>query len=154
MVHESHHCVHSIYGNIEEKLPSDMPTPLGIVCTYSFSDASSYHNLVAGHVMTGILHIINQLPIEWYCKKQATVVTATYSSEFVATCTMTNQIVDLCYALCMMGVTIPMCSEITTQSYNKEYSQIQPCEALECPHISLCLRSCHLWIPQVIPHTW
>ena len=54
--------------------------------------------------MTGVPHLVNQTPIEWYCKKQATVVTVTYSSKFVATCTMTNQISDLCYKLCMMGV--------------------------------------------------
>ena len=29
MVHESHDRLHSIYGDIEEELPSDMPTPLG-----------------------------------------------------------------------------------------------------------------------------
>ena len=49
--------------------------------------------------MTGVLHLINQTPIEWYCKKQATVVTATYSSEFVDTHIMTDQIIDLCYTL-------------------------------------------------------
>ena len=34
--------------------------------------------------MTGIVHIVNQTPIEWYCKKWATVVTSTYSAEFIA----------------------------------------------------------------------
>ena len=29
MVHESHEWLHSVYGNIEEELPLDMPIPLG-----------------------------------------------------------------------------------------------------------------------------
>ena len=43
--------------------------------------------------MTRILHLVNQTPIEWYYKKQATV--ATYSSEFITMQSMTNQIIDL-----------------------------------------------------------
>ena len=84
MVHESHESLHSIYGDIEEELPSDMPIPLGkIVRTSSFLDANLYHDLVTGCAMTGFLHQVNQTPIEWYCKKQSTVTTATYSSEFI-----------------------------------------------------------------------
>ena len=51
--------------------------------------------------MTHVLHLINQTPtpIKWYCKKQATAPTATYSSEFVATCSMTDQLIDLCCTL-------------------------------------------------------
>ena len=29
---------------------------------------------------------------------------ATYSSEFVVACTATEQIIDLCYTICMIGV--------------------------------------------------
>ena len=96
MVHESHNWMHSSYGEIEEDLPSDMPTPIRKpVRTSSFFDANLYHDLVTGCTMTGILHLVNQTPIEWYCKKQATVVTATYSLEFMATWSMTDQMIDL-----------------------------------------------------------
>ena len=54
--------------------------------------------------MTGILHLVNQAPIEWYCKKQATVATATYSSEFIAVHSMTDQIIELHYTVHMIGV--------------------------------------------------
>ena len=53
--------MHSIYGDIEENLPSDMPTPLWkLVQTSSFFDAYLYHDLVTECTMTGILHPINQ----------------------------------------------------------------------------------------------
>jgi hypothetical protein len=45
--------------------------------------------------VTGILHIANQTPIDWFSKKQVTVETATYGSEFVAARTCTEQIMDL-----------------------------------------------------------
>ena len=77
MVHESHNWMHSIYGDIEQELPSDMPTPLGkLIKTSWFFNANLYHDLVTGCTMTSIVHLINQTPIEWYCEKQATVVTA------------------------------------------------------------------------------
>ena len=105
MVHESHDWMCSIYGDIEKVLPSDIPTPLGkLVLTSSFFNANLYHNLVTGHTMTGILLLVNLTPIEWYCKKQATVATAMYSSEFIAIQSMTDQVIDLWYTLCMMGV--------------------------------------------------
>ena len=34
--------------------------------------------------MTCVLHLINQTPIEWYCKKQATEVTATYYNRILS----------------------------------------------------------------------
>ena len=64
MVYESHEWVLSICGDIEEELPSDMPIPLGkFVRTYLFCNANLYHDLVAGGAMTGILHLVNQTPI-------------------------------------------------------------------------------------------
>jgi hypothetical protein len=42
--------------------------------------------------------------VEWFSKRQNTVETATYGSEFVVARTATEQINDLCYTICMMGV--------------------------------------------------
>ena len=51
----------------------------------SFFDVNYYHGLIMGCAKTRILHLVNQTPIKWYCKMQATVAMATYSSEFVTT---------------------------------------------------------------------
>jgi hypothetical protein len=51
-----------------------------------------------------MLHFANQTPIEWFCKRQNTVETATYGSEFVAAKTATEQIIDIRYSLRMLGV--------------------------------------------------
>ena len=42
------------------------------------------HDIATGKSVTGILHVINKTPFDWYSKKQATVETATYGSEFVS----------------------------------------------------------------------
>jgi hypothetical protein len=79
-----HNWQHSVYGNVQENIPKDIPAPLGkIVLLTHYADANLYHNMVCGHAVTGVLHFINDTPIEWYSKRQATVKTATYRAEFV-----------------------------------------------------------------------
>ena len=75
----------SVHGKITEQKPEDAPAPLGKPVTLThFVDANLYHDMLTGRSVTGILHLINQTPIDWHSKKQATVETATYGSEFVA----------------------------------------------------------------------
>ena len=45
-------------------------------------------------------------PIDWYSKRQPTVETATYCSEYVAAKTATEQIIDLRTTLRYLGVPI------------------------------------------------
>ena len=59
--------------------------------------------MVTGRSMTGIIHFLNQVPIEWFCKRQNTVETATYGSEFVAARQACEQIIALRYDLRMLG---------------------------------------------------
>ncbi|MGL4933428.1 MAG: reverse transcriptase domain-containing protein, partial [Aeromonas sp.] len=97
----------TIYGNVKEELPYDMPEPLGkMVITTTYEDANLYHDYLNAKSVTGILHLVNQTPIDWYCKRQATVETTTYGSEFNAARAATEQIMDLRYTLRMLGVPI------------------------------------------------
>jgi hypothetical protein len=76
---------HSVYGNVEELLPKDAPKPLGkAVTTITYTDANLYHDMLTGRSVTGILHLCNQTLIDWYSKRQATVETATFGSDFTA----------------------------------------------------------------------
>ena len=56
------------------------------------------------HSASGILHFLNQTPLEWLSKRQAQVETATYGSEFMATRQAIEQIIDLHYTLHMFSV--------------------------------------------------
>ena len=81
---------YSVYGIVQEILPDDMPEPLGkAVITTTTMDAILNHYLGTGKSLTGFLHFVNKTPVDWYSKKQATVETDTYGSEFVAAKTAT-----------------------------------------------------------------
>jgi hypothetical protein len=102
-----HEWTYSVYGQVEELLPMDAPEPLGALVTLTnYVDANLMHNIATGRSVTGILHLINKTPIEWYSKKQATVETATYGSEFVAARVCTEQIIDLRNTLRYLGVLV------------------------------------------------
>lgn len=72
----------------------------------TLEDANLYHDYVTGRLVTGILHFLNQTPVEWYAKKQATVEVATYGSEFVAARIASEQIIGLRTALRYLGVPV------------------------------------------------
>ena len=74
-----------VYGNVQEELPMDAPTPKGKeVVISAFWDANLYHDKITGRAITGIIIMLNKTPIDWISKRQATVETATYGSELVA----------------------------------------------------------------------
>jgi hypothetical protein len=81
-----------------------MPIPKGKpVRTIIYKDANLYHDLTTGRAVTGILHLLNATTIDLTSKRQATVETATYGSEFLAARTASEQIMDLHYTLRMTG---------------------------------------------------
>jgi hypothetical protein len=83
-------------ANPKEVLPKDAPEPLGKYVTLShYVDANLMQDITNGKSVTGILRLINKTPLDWYSKKQATVETATYGSEFVAARICVEQIIDL-----------------------------------------------------------
>ena len=69
-------------------------------------DANLNDCLATGRSVSGCLHYVNHTPIDSYSKRQATVETATYESEFVASKTATEQILDLGHMLRYLGVPI------------------------------------------------
>ena len=86
----------SVYGELQEIKPTDAPEPLGNYVTLThYVDANLMHDVITGRSVTGIFHLVNKTPLEWYSKKQTTVETATYGSEFVAACTCVEQMIDL-----------------------------------------------------------
>ena len=97
----------TIYRKVSEIIPPDCPKPLGdpVVMT-TYVDANLMHDVTTGRSVTGILHLLNKTPIEWYTKCQPTVETATYRAEFMAARTATEQIMDLRTTLRYLGVNL------------------------------------------------
>ena len=50
----------------------------------SYVNANLLHDMTTGRSVMAVLHLVNQTPIKWFSKKQATVETATYGLELVA----------------------------------------------------------------------
>ena len=97
----------SVYGNITEVIPTDAPKPLGKDVTLTtYVDANLYHDMITGRSVTGVLHLINQTPFDWYSKKQNTVETATYGSEFTAARIAVDHIITNRNLLRYLGVPI------------------------------------------------
>ena len=98
---------HTVYGDVHEIIPQGIPDPLGkTVTTTTTVDANINHCLATGRSLTGCLHLVNHTSIDPYSKRQATVETATYGSEFVASKTATEQIIDLRHTLRYLSVPI------------------------------------------------
>ena len=97
----------SVYGDISKEIPDNAPRPLGKpVTTTTYVDANLMHCLLMGRSVMGTLHFVKQMAIDWYSKKQGTVETAAYGSEFVATRTATEQIIDLRLTLRYLGIPV------------------------------------------------
>ena len=97
----------SVYSGACEQIPHDIPKPLEKhVQTTHYVDANLHHDLATGKAATAALHFLNQTPIDAYTKRQSTVETATYGSEFVAARTAVDQIIDIRTTLQYLGVPI------------------------------------------------
>ena len=71
-----------------------------------FVDSNFGHCNITECSTTGTIHMLNKTPIEWFIKRQSTVKTSTYDTEFVSARTCTEQIISLRYQLRMMGIPI------------------------------------------------
>lgn len=97
----------SVYEEVSELLPEDAPDPLGRhVTLMHYVDANLFHNALTKRLVTGVLHMLNATPIDLYSKKQATIETVTYGSEFVPAQTCIEQIIELWTTLQYLGVPI------------------------------------------------
>ena len=128
----------SVYGPVKELIPDDTPEPLGKeAVTTTYVDANLYHDMLTGRAVTGILHLLNGTPIEWYSKRQATVETATYGSEFVAARIATEQIIDLRTTLRYLGVPVRQVSYMFGDNQSVVTSSTVPQSALSKRHNAL-----------------
>jgi len=133
-----HDWMYTVYGGAKELIPEDIPEPLGNeVVTTTYVDANLYHDMLSGRAVTGILHLLNGTPIDWYSKRQGTVETATYGSEFEAARIATDQIVDLRYTLRYLGVPIRTVSYMFGDNQSVVTSSTLPQSALSKRHNAL-----------------
>ena len=99
--------VKTVYGEAREEIPHNAPKPLGMALLMTtYVDANLCHDMTTGKAVTGVLHFYNQTPIDFHTRKQGTVETATYGSEYVAGRTASEQVIDHRISLRYLGVPI------------------------------------------------
>jgi hypothetical protein len=101
------------YQDAEELLPPDMPEPLGHpVQMTTFVDSDHAGDKVTRRSRTGVLVFLNRAPIVWYSKKQNSIETSSFGSEFTAMKVGVEISEGLRYKLRMMGVPLVGCTHI------------------------------------------
>ena len=96
-----------LYPDAEEDVPTDMPEPRGKpVIMSTFVDADHAGCRVTRRSHTGVICFVNRAPIAWYSKRQNTVETSTFGSEFIAMKTALEFVEGLRYKLRMFGVPV------------------------------------------------
>jgi hypothetical protein len=94
-----------LYGDVT--IPPNAPAPRGkVVEILAFVNADHARDRVTCCSRTGILIYGNCSPIMWFSKRQNSVETSTFGSEFVALKIATEMIQGLQYKLRMMGILI------------------------------------------------
>ena len=95
----------TVYGEVEEELPPNMPKPRGLGFTMrTYVDSDHAGESVTRRSRTGFLVFLNSAPIYWLSKKQTSCETSTFGSEFVAMKQATEYVRGLRYKLRMFGI--------------------------------------------------
>ena len=96
-----------MYPDAHEDLPHNMPEPRGEPIQLNvFVDADHAGDKITRRSQTGIYIMGNLAPIAWYSKRQTTVESSTFGSEFVALRIATEMVISLRYKLRMFGVPV------------------------------------------------
>ena len=97
----------SSYGDIKEEIPDNAPETRGegFIMT-AYVDADHAGDKLTRRSRTGYIIFLNMAPIYWHSKKQTSVETSSFGSEFVAMKHCTEYIRGLRYKLRMMGIPV------------------------------------------------
>lgn len=97
----------NFYPEAKEEVPVNAPEPKGKpMQILAFIDADHAGDMLTRKSRTGVLLFLNRAPIVWYTKKQNTVETSTFGSEFVALKVGIELVKALKYKLWMLGIPI------------------------------------------------
>ena len=83
------------------------------------------------------MHFVNKTPVDWYSKKQSTVETATYGSEYTSARTCVEQILDLRNTLRYLGVPVRLKSYMFGDNRSVVDSSMTPHAKIHKRHVAL-----------------
>jgi len=108
-----------------------------------FVDADHAGNLLTRRSQSGILIFVNKAPIIWYSKRQNTVESSTFGSEFVALRIATDLIVALRYKLRMFGIPLTGPANVLCDNQGVVNNTTLPESVLSKKHNQICYHRVH-----------
>ena len=131
------------YQDAKEDLQPNEPEPRGkSVQINCFVDADHAGNKVTRRSHSGILIYLNSAPIDWYSKRQNTVESSSFGSEFIALRIATEKLEALRYKLRMMGIPIDGPANVFCDNDSVVKSSSTPESTLKKKHLSICYHKC------------
>jgi hypothetical protein len=129
----------SQYPGAQEAIPPNMPEPRGrSVTTTCYVDADHAGCLATRRSHTGIIIYVNNAPIIWFSKRQNTVESSTFGSEFIALRQAIDLVEGLRYKLRMMGVAIDGSTSVFCDNEAVVKSTTAPESTLKKKHNAIC----------------
>ena len=128
----------AFYPDAKEALPLNAPEPRGKPMTMTcFVDADHAGNRVTRRSHTGIIIFCNRAPIIWFSKRQNTVETSSFGSEFVAARIAVELIEGLRYKLRMFGIPIDGPTNVFCDNQSVVTNATMPESVLKRKHNSI-----------------
>ena len=127
------------YPDAEELRPRNAPEPLGNdIVIRVYVDANHAGNLKNRRSHTGLIIYVNNSPIMWFSKRQNTVESSSFGSEFVALRIATELIEALRYKLRTFGVRVESPTEIYCDNKSVVQNSSVPESTLSKRHNAIC----------------
>ena len=114
--------------------------PIDITCYF---DADHASDLVTRRSVTGILAFLNATPVKWYSKRQKTVESSTYGSEFVAGRIAKEMVMEFRYKMRMLGVPIEGPTLLLGDNLSMITSSTIPSSNLKKKHNAIAYHAVH-----------
>jgi hypothetical protein len=116
-------------------MPEPRGNPVHITC---FVDANHAGNAVTRRSQTGFIIFVNKAPIIWYSKRQNTVESSTFGSEFIAKRQALEAIEALRYKLRMFGVPLAGPAKVYCDNRGVVNNSQIPHSTLNKKHNAIC----------------
>jgi hypothetical protein len=126
------------YPDAEEVIPQDAPEPRGVsVVTSCFVDSNHAGCQLTRQSHTGVLIFVNNAPILWHSKRQNTVESSTFGSDFVALRMAVDMIEGLRYKLRMMGIPLDGSTSVFCDNEGVVKNTTAPESPLKKKHVAI-----------------
>jgi hypothetical protein len=131
----------------KDPLPPNMPEPRGqAVQVNLFEDAAHASCLATRRLTTGIIFFLNGAPVIWYSKRQNTIESSTFGSEFVSLKIALEMNEGLRYKLRMMGIPVDGPTNCFCDNQSVWRNATVPQSTLSKKHNSVAYHKCREYV--------